>query len=126
MSDADKVTYLRSAIKGRDGIAILEAETGSGDDYDELVSILKLRFDKKRLVHRTHLMNLLQHRVSSYSLEEMQRTQTLWKKHIMGLQKEGQLKAESLLTSIAELSLDEETYKEWCIYSNEYTVKTGW
>ena len=33
LSDADKVTHLHSAIKGRDGIAIPEAETGSGDDY---------------------------------------------------------------------------------------------
>ena len=38
----------------------------------------------------------------------------------IGLQKEGQLKAEFLLTGIAEFSLDEETYKEWSIHSNEH------
>ena len=50
--------------------------------------------------------------------------QPLWKKHVMALHKEGQLNAEFLLKSIAELSLDEETYKDWFVYSNKHKQVT--
>ena len=98
----------------------MDAETGSGDDYDELVANLKQIFDLKRYVHKNHLCLLINNKISSYSFEEMFKTQMLWKKYLVGLQKSGQFDNEFLLTYIAELSMDKETQKEWALYTHEH------
>ena len=120
LSNTDRLAYLRSALKTKDGQDIMDGETDSGDDYDELVVNLKQRFDLKRYVHKNHLCLLMNNKISSYSFEEMLRTQMLWKKHLVGLQMSTQFDSEFLLTSIAELSMDEETQKEWALYTHEH------
>ena len=120
LSNTDRLAYLRAALKTKDGQVIMDAETGSGDDYDQLVANLKQRFDLKRYVHKNHLCLLMNNEISSYSFKEMLRTQMLWKKHLVGLQKSGQFDSEFLLTSIAELSMDEETQKEWALFTHEH------
>ena len=44
LSNTDRLAYLRSALKTKDGQDIMDAKTGSGDDYDELVANLKQRY----------------------------------------------------------------------------------
>ncbi len=41
LADSDKIFYLGTAIKSREGQEILKTATGSGDDYPDIVDTLK-------------------------------------------------------------------------------------
>ncbi len=86
-----------------------------------MVNFLKAKFEQKRLVHKSHVKALLFNKISSHSYDELDKTQALWRKHIVGLEKSGQLETGALLTSIAETSMNESTYAEWAKFSSKYS-----
>ncbi len=55
LSDSDKLTYLRAAMKDKDAVDIVSASTGKYSTYTTLVELTKKRYDKARLVHRLHV-----------------------------------------------------------------------
>ncbi len=59
LDDTQKLTYLREAIKDTEVTPLLYRATESEDQYRELVSILKDRYDQRRLIHRTYTMSII-------------------------------------------------------------------
>jgi len=51
----------------------MDAETGSGE------ATMKQRFVLKCYVHKNHLHLLMENKISSYSFEDVLRTQMLWR-----------------------------------------------
>ena len=57
LSNAEKAVYLQHAIK--DGSARNAIEGHSADNYEEAVKCLKSRYDRPRLIQRTHVQLIL-------------------------------------------------------------------
>ena len=55
LSDAEKTVYLQSAIKDGAARNAIEGLSHSGDNYKEAIECLKSRYDKPRLIQRTHV-----------------------------------------------------------------------
>ena len=90
--------------------------SGTGGDYDKVVKTLRKCYDCPRPIYKMHLQQLMQCRVC-YSRDEMHKTMDLWNKHVMGLRQYGPFEAGHLLTAIAEMTMDEETFREWSIFT---------
>ena len=58
LDNTQKLTYLREAITNPKVTPLLFRATATSGQYKELVSLLKERYDQKRLIHRTHAMSL--------------------------------------------------------------------
>ena len=59
LSNAEKIVYLQHAIKDRSAKNAIEGLSHSGDNYDKAVECLKSRFDRPRLIHRTHVQMIV-------------------------------------------------------------------
>ena len=59
LSNAETIVYLQHAIKGGSARNAIEGLSHSGDNYDEAVECLRARFDRPRLIHRTHVQMIV-------------------------------------------------------------------
>ena len=55
ISNAENIVYLQNALEEGSAKSVIEGLANSGDNYDEAVKCLKARFDRPRLIHRTHV-----------------------------------------------------------------------
>ena len=70
-----------------------------------------------------HVQHIIQHPMKGYTRDELTRTYDAWRMNLLGLQKNGGLDIDLFLTATAELLMDEETFREWSIYTaKEETV----
>lgn len=117
ISNAEKIVYLQNALK--DGSAKkIEGLLNSGDNYDEAVKCLKARFDRPRLIHRTHVQMILDApAVKEGSGKELRRLHDNVQQHVRALKTLGYELLGKFITSMIELKLDSETLFEWQKYS---------
>ena len=59
LSNAEKIVYLQHALKDGSARNAIEGLSNSGENYDEAVKCLKSRFDRPRLIHRTHVQMIV-------------------------------------------------------------------
>ena len=59
LSNAEKTVYLQQAIKDGSARNAIEGLSHSGDNYEEAVECLKSRYDRPRLIQRTHVQLIL-------------------------------------------------------------------
>ena len=60
MSNAEKTVYLQHAIKDAYyAKSAIEGFSHSGENYDEAIKCVKSRYDRPRLIHRTHVQLIL-------------------------------------------------------------------
>ena len=59
LSNAEKLVYLQQAIKDGPAKSSIEGLSRSGDHYDEAVDCLKSRYDRPRLLQRTHVRMII-------------------------------------------------------------------
>ena len=69
LTDSDKATYLRSALKSK-AIQIITSQHGV-DDYDEMVTAVKRRYSNPRHLFRKQVQSLVQFMFSEHSLGHM-------------------------------------------------------
>ncbi len=119
LSEADKLTYLRAAIKPWEAIEIVSASTAKYNGYSTIVGLLKKRYEKRRLVHRLHVKALTQHQAKTNSYEEISKLHVTWKKHLAGLHDSGQYEVGAVLTSIAVSNLNHGLYDKWLTFTQE-------
>ena len=55
LSNAEKTVYLQHAIKDGSARSAIEGMSHSGDNYEEAVEWLKSRYNRPRLIQRTHV-----------------------------------------------------------------------
>ncbi len=59
-SNAEKLTYLRHALKDGSAKHVVEGLSNSGDHYEEAVECLRKRYDRPRLLHQAHVRAILE------------------------------------------------------------------
>ncbi len=60
LSNAEKLTYLRHALKDGSAKHVVEGLSSSGDHYGEAVDCLRKRYDRLRLLHQAHVRAILE------------------------------------------------------------------
>ena len=59
LSDAEKLAYLKDAIKDEPAEAVIRGLVKTGDTYDEAIDCLSQRYDRPRVVHQAHVNAIL-------------------------------------------------------------------
>ena len=118
ISNTEKIVYLQNALKDGSAKSVIEGLTSSGDNYDEAVKCLKNRFDRPRLIHRSHVQIIVDTPpVKESSGKELRRLHDNVQQHIRALKTLGCELPGKFVTSMIELKLDTETLFEWQKYS---------
>ena len=89
----------------------------TGEDYPQIVKALKERFDCQRRVYHMHTQQILQIQSKEFSQEDLTRCHDTLQKHLRGLANNGDGTLEQLVTSIVEIQMYEDTYREWKIFT---------
>jgi len=59
LSPAEKLTYLKHAVKDGPAKHVVEGLSGSGDQYKEAVDCMRKRYDRPRLLHQAHVRAII-------------------------------------------------------------------
>ncbi len=65
LATAEKLVYLRDALKNGNAKASIEGLSRSGEQYEEAIACLKDRYDRPRLIHQAHVRGWQWERASS-------------------------------------------------------------
>ena len=122
LSNAEKIVYLQHALKDGSAKNAIEGLSHSGENYSEAVKCLKARFDRPRLIHRTHVQMI----VDSPALregngKELRRLHDNVQQHVRALKTLGCELPGQFITSMIELKLDVDTLFEWQKHSQSST-----
>lgn len=120
MSNAEKIVYLQQAVKDGNASSAIEGLAHSGDNYAEAVECLRSRFDKPRLIQRTHVQTIIDApTLKDGSGKELRRLHDCMQQHLRALKTMGCDLPSQFLTSMIELKLDVNTLFEWQKHSQE-------
>ena len=59
LSDTEKLVYLQQAVKKGSAKNAIKGLTHTADSYAEAISCLKARYDRPRLIYRTHVRKIM-------------------------------------------------------------------
>ena len=114
ISDAEKLVYLRQALKDGTAKSTIEGLSRSGEHYEEAIAHLRDRFDRPRLIHQSHVKEILDvPRLRDGSGKELRKFHDVVQQHIRALKSMGCEPPGPFLTSLLELKLDVNTSFEW-------------
>lgn len=120
LSDAEKLVYLRQALKDGTARSTIEGLSRSGEHYKEAIDYLKDRFDRPRLIHQTHVREIIEApHLKDGSGKELRRFHDVMQQHIRALKAMGCEPPGPFLTSLLELKLDMDTSFEWQKHSQD-------
>ena len=122
LTDAEKLVYLRHALKDGSAKSVVEGLSRSGDHYDEAITCLKTRYDRPRLIHQAHVRKIIEiPNLKDGSGKELRRLHDTAQQHLRALKALGHDPPGSFITSLLELKLDINTMFEWQWHSQEST-----
>ena len=122
LSDAEKLAYLRSALRNGTAKSVIEGLTRSGEQYKEAITCLKSHFDRPRLLHQTHVRKILEiPNLKDGAGRELRRLHDTAQQHLRALKALGHEPDGTFVTSMLELKLDTQTMFEWQRHSQEST-----
>ena len=114
LSDAEKTVYLQNAIKDGAARNAIEGLSHSGDNYEEAVKCLKSRYDRPRLIQRTHVQLIVDApSMKEGSGKELRALHDTVQQHVRALKTLGCDLPGKFITSMIELKLDVDTLFEW-------------
>ena len=114
LSNAEKTVYLQQAIKDGSARNAIKGLSHSGDNYEEAVECLKSRYDRPRLIQRTHVQLILDTPpIKEGSGRELRRLHDVVQQHLRALKTLGCDLPGQFVTSMIELKLDTDTLFEW-------------
>ena len=112
LTDSDKATYLRSALKSKEAIQIITAQHGV-DDYDEMVTALKRRYSNPRRLFRKQVQSLVQFKFSGCSHRTYAAAQGELLSLLSGMERQGQFTQNHLVIALLESNMTEDVFQEW-------------
>ena len=122
LSGAEKLAYLRHALKGGSARFTIEGLSSSGDNYAEAVDCLLKRYDRPRLLHQAHVRAILEAPpLKDGSGRELRKLHDIVNQHLRALKAMKYDPPGHFVTSVVELKLDQNTMFEWQKYSQEAT-----
>ena len=114
LSNAEKTVYLQQAIKDGTAKNAIEGLSHSGDNYEEAVECLRSRYNRPRLIQRTHVQLIVDTLpLKEGSGKELRKLHDNIKQHTRALKTLGCDLPGQFLTSMIELKLDVDTLFEW-------------
>ena len=122
LSNAEKIVYLQHALKDGSAKNAIEGLSHSGDNYSEAVKCLKTRYDRPRLIHRTHVQKIVDTpAIRDGNGRELRRIHDNIQQHVRALKTLGCELPGKFITSMIELKLDTDTLFEWQKHSQSST-----
>lgn len=119
LSNAEKLVYLRQALKVGTAKHLIEGLSDVGDCYAEAIECLKARFDRPRLIHQAHVKAIVEAPVvREGSGKELRRLHDVLQ-HLRALRAMGHDVSTSFITSLVELKLDATTSFDWQRHSQD-------
>ena len=112
LTDSDKATYLRSALKSKEVIQIITSQHGV-DDYDELVTTLKRRYSNPRRLFRKQVQSLVQFKFSGRSHRTYTAAQGELLSLLSAMEWQGQFTQNHLVIALLESNMTEDVFQEW-------------
>lgn len=114
ISNAEKLVYLRNALKDGAAKHIVEGLSRSGEQYAEAVECLQARFSRPRLIHQAHVRVVLEAPgLKDGSGRELRRLHDTVQQHLRALKAMDYEPSGPFVTSVLELKLDSNTMFEW-------------
>ena len=114
LSNAEKTVYLQHAIKDGSAKDAIEGLSHSGDNYEEAIECLKSRYNRPRLIQRTHVRLIVDTPpLKEGSGKELRRLHDVVQQHVRALKTLGCDLPGKFITSMIELKLDVDTLFEW-------------
>ena len=122
ISDPERLVYLQHAVKDGSAKHVIEGLSRSGEHYTEAVECLRLRYDRPRLIHQTHVRMIIEApSLKDGSGKELRRLHDTILQHLRALKAMGHEPSGSFITSMLELKLDVNTMFEWQRHSQAST-----
>ena len=122
ISNAEKIVYLQHALKDGSAKNAIEGLSHSGDNYEEAVKCLEARFNRPRLIHRTHVQMIIDvPALKEGNGKELRRLHDNLQQHLRALKTLGCELPGKFITSVIELKLDTGTLFEWQKHSQSST-----
>ena len=120
LSDTEKLVYLQQSLKGGSAKNTIEGLSRSGDNYAEAIECLRSRYDRPRLIHKTHVRMILDTpHLREGTGKELRRLHDTVQQHLRALKAMDYEPPGPFITSVLELKLDQNTQFEWQKHSNE-------
>ncbi len=114
LSQAHKLTYLRSAIKDPQVSPLLFSAIESENHYEDMIALLKQRYDKRHLIHKNYAVSLVDWTpLTKESKGDFQALTDRTRNSLQGLQNMGQYDICSFLTSLYTYKLPKITQTAW-------------
>ena len=114
LSNAERTVYLQRALKDGSARNAIEGLSHSRDNYEEAVECLKSRYDRPRLIQRTHVQLILDTPpLKDGNGKELRLLHDVVQQHVRALKTLGCNLPGQFITSMIELKLDANTLFEW-------------
>ena len=122
LTDAEKLVYLRHALKSGSAKSIIEGLSRSGEQYAEAVECLKARYDRPRLIHQSHVREIIEApALKDGNGKELRRLHDTVQQHLRALKAMHYEPSGPFVTSFLEMKLDQDTAFEWQKHSQSKT-----
>ena len=127
LSSAEKIVYLQQALKDATAKSTIEGLAHSGDNYEEAVRCLKARYDRPRLIQRSHVQAIMDTpSLKNGAGKELRKLHDNLQQHIRALGTLGCSLPGTFITSLIELKLDVDTLFEWQKHSQDESDVPGY
>jgi hypothetical protein len=120
LTNAEKLAYLKHALKDGSAKQVVIGLSNSGDQYSEAIECLRKRFDRPCLIHQAHVRAILDAPPLRHGNgRELRELHDIASQHLRALKAMDQEPSGSFITSMLKLKLDATTMFEWQRYSQE-------
>ena len=104
LTNANKLAYLRDAIRDPPTRSLLFSGTEDSGYYSEIVELLKQRFDKRRIIHATYCRTLADVGPVKATCSDLNTFADKLSQAVSGLLHTGQFDGPSIITSLCIIS----------------------
>ena len=120
MPQAEKLVYLRHAVKDGPAKRIIEGLSQSAETYTEAIDGLQKRYDRPHLIHQAHVRAITEvPSLSDGSGKELRRLHNVANQNLRALKTSGYEPSGEFIISLLELKLDRLTMCEWQKFTPE-------
>ena len=120
LTNANKLAYLRDAIRDPPTRSLLFSGTEDSGYYSEIVDLLKQRFDKRRIIHATYCRTLADVGPVKATCSDLNAFADKLSQAVSGLVHTGQFDGPSIITSLCVSSLNRTLQVEWELHTKEH------
>ena len=122
LSDSERLVYLQHALRDGSAKAVIEGLSQSGENYTEAIGCLRLRYDRPRLIHQTHVKMIVDAPpLREGTGRELRKLHDVVQQHLRALKSMDHDPSGPFITSVLELKLDTTTMFEWQRHSQDQT-----